>query len=98
MRLRLTAIALTALLCASPAVAEPVAFACDDGQEITVDLADKAAAKVTRGDKSWTLPATTTDNGTSFVAEGVEFWSEGNEAILTVDGSTAQCVLRPAAE
>ena len=98
MRLRLTTAILPLLLASAPALAEPIAFACDDGQEITVDLADTAAAKVTRGDKSWTLPATTTDSGTSYVAEGVEFWSEGNEAILTVDGSTAQCVLRPAAE
>lgn len=98
MRLRFIALALPALILATPAPAEPVAFACDDGQEITADLADAANAKVTRGDKSWTLPATTTDSGTSYVAEGVEFWSEGNEAILTVDGATTQCILRPAAE
>lgn len=98
MRILSTATALAALVLATPALAAPVAFTCDDGQEIAADLTDKAAAKVTRGDKSWTLPATTTDSGTSYVAEGVEFWSEGNEAILTVDGATAQCVLKPAAE
>ncbi len=53
---------------------------------------------MTRGDKTWTLPATVTDSGTSYVAEGVEFWTEGTEAILTVDGVTAQCIVRPAAE
>jgi membrane-bound inhibitor of C-type lysozyme len=98
MRLRSFALALPLVIATAPALAEPVAFACDDGQEIMVDLGDKAAAKVTRGDKSWTLPATVTDSGTSFVTEGVEFWSEGNEAILTVDGVTSQCLLRPAAE
>lgn len=98
MRFRSIAFALPLLIVSAPALAEPVAFACDDGQEITADLADAANAKVTRGDKSWTLPATTTDSGKSFVAEGVEFWSEGNEAILTVDGVTTQCILRPAAE
>ncbi len=89
---------LSVLAYASPATAEPVAFLCDDEQEITADIAATAQAVVTRGDKTWTLPATVTDSGTSYVAEGVEFWTEGTEAILTVDGATAQCIVRPAAD
>ena len=89
---------LSALAYASPATAEPVTFLCDDELEITADIATTAQAVVTRGDKTWTLPATVTDSGTSYVAEGVEFWTEGTEAILTVDGITAQCLVRPPAE
>jgi len=99
MRTPLLALAsLTAVVFTSPAAAEPVAFLCDDEQEITADTGTGGQAVVTRGDKTWTLPATVTDSGTSYVAEGVEFWTEGTEAILTVDGATAQCILRPAAE
>lgn len=94
----LAAACLSALASACPAVAAPVAFLCDDEQEITADTSDVAQAIVTRGDKTWTLPATVTDSGTSYVAEGVEFWTEGTEAILTVDGVTAQCLVRPPAE
>lgn len=81
-----------------PAVAAPVAFLCDDEQEITADTGIGGQAVVTRGDKTWTLSATVTDSGTSYVAEGIEFWTEGTEAILTVDGATAQCIVRPAAD
>lgn len=99
MRTRSIAFAtLSVLAFASPATAEPVAFLCDDEQEITADMGTGGQAVVTRGDKAWTLPATVTDSGTSYVAEGVEFWTEGTEAILTVDGVTAQCIVRPAAE
>lgn len=100
MRRSLTTVAasLSAIILAGPAAAAPIAFLCDDEQEITADTADTAQAVVTRGDKTWTLPATVTDSGTSYVAEGVEFWTDGTEAILTVDGVTAQCMLRPPAE
>lgn len=81
-----------------PAAADPVAFLCDDEQEVTADIGTAGQAVVTRGDKTWTLPATVTDSGTSYVGEGVEFWTEGTEAILTVEGVTAQCLVRPAAE
>lgn len=83
---------------ALPARAASVVFLCDDQQEVSADLGTAGQATVTRGDKTWTLPATVTDSGTSYVAEGVEFWTEGTEAILTVDGVTAQCILRPAGE
>jgi membrane-bound inhibitor of C-type lysozyme len=98
LKLRFTLATPLVALLASTATAAPVAFVCDDGQEITSDLATTGEAKVIRADKTWTLPATVTDSGTSYVADGVEFWTEGTEAILTVDGVTAQCILRPAAE
>ena len=99
MRMPVFALALPlSVLLVAAAAAEPVAFVCDDGQEITADVAATGGANIVRGDKTWTLPATVTDSGTSYVAEGVEFWTEGTEAILTVDGVTAQCILRPPPE
>jgi membrane-bound inhibitor of C-type lysozyme len=83
---------------ALPAASAPVAFLCDDGKEITADIGAAGTATVIREDKTWSLPARSTDSGTSYMSEGVEFWTEGSEAILTVDGVTAQCILRPAAE
>ena len=94
----LAAACLCTLVLAGPATAAPTTFLCDDEQVITADTSNASQAVVTRGDKTWTLPATVTDSGTTYVAESVEFWTEGTEAILTVDGVTAQCLVRPPAE
>ncbi|MEZ5926398.1 MAG: MliC family protein [Hyphomicrobiaceae bacterium] len=91
-------IALGLLLPAGHALAEPLTFICDDGQELGADVSATGSATVTRGETRWTLPATASDSGTTYVADNVEFWTEGTEAILTVDGVTTQCILRPAPE
>jgi len=77
----------------------PVFFACDNNpaNEVVATFfeTDPPAARLERGDRTVIAYLVPTGSGARYEGQNVDFWTKGDEARLTWDGTALACRVRP---
>jgi uncharacterized protein len=80
----------------------PVFFACENNpaNEVVATFfeTDLPSARLERGDRSVTAYLVQTGSGARYEGQNVDFWTKGDEAQVTWDGSALACQVRPRAQ